>query len=73
MICHTERKWTERLLSIGVVVILRVLAELGILFKLFLTFQIAAVEQDVCSELLFIYLFIHLFVVPGIEFRIVHM
>jgi hypothetical protein len=56
-----------------VVVILRVLAVLEILFRLFLTFQVAWVEKEVCSELLFIYLFIFLFVVPGIELRTVHM
>jgi hypothetical protein len=59
-------------LSVGVVVIFRVLAVLGILFRLFLNFQVAPVEQEVCSELLFICLFIFLFVVPGIELRRVH-
>jgi hypothetical protein len=54
-------------LSIGVVEILRALAVLGILFRLFITFQIAQVEQDDCSEFLFIYLSIFLFLVPGID------
>jgi hypothetical protein len=49
------------------------IAVLGILFVLFLTFQDAPVEQEVCSELLLIYLFIYLFVVPGIEPRTLHM
>jgi hypothetical protein len=62
----------DRCLSIGIVEILRVLAVLGILFRLFLTFQVAPVEQEACSELLFIYVFIFLFLVPGIELRTIH-
>jgi hypothetical protein len=43
------------------------------LFKLFLIFQVAPVEQEVCSDILYTYLFLYLFVVPGIELRTVHM
>jgi hypothetical protein len=68
-------KWTDRPLSIGMVVIVGVVDILGILFMLFFMFQGALVVPEVFSgplglyELIYFYLFIYFIVVLVIELR----